>query len=459
MAMRHVIVGGGPAGWYGLETIRLFDRDSPVTFISDEPAYARMVLPYYMAGEIPEAQVFTGSDRYFAQMKVEPVFGRRVTAVDATRRTLTLDNGQAVHFETLLIATGSSPARLPVPGAELDGVHTLWTLEDARRAIKLAKKGARVLFVGAGFIGFIILNALHKVGCQLSVVEVERQVLPRMLDAKGAELVQGWLAAQKVETYCGTSVKEIARGADGRKVVTLADGRQLIADLVILATGIRPNLDLVKGSGIRVNQGILVDERMQTSAPGIYAAGDVAEGPDLSTGQQAIHAIQPTAIDHGRVAGANMAGRDVRYAGSLLMNILDVCGLQCVSYGLWREERREITLLLNPARPIYRKLIWEGDQVVGAIFIGPAEDVCMLNDVGMVKGLIQTKTRLGPWKAHLQKNPLDIRKPYVATNTAAALLKQSILGQASEERRFRYRDLAPGTTPAHEGIFVGRPPA
>src|SRR5262249_9738714 len=151
--------------------------------------------------------------------------------------------------------------------------------------------------------------------------------------------------------------------ADGRKQVTLANGQTVAADLVIVATGIRPNLGLVDGSGIQVDQGILVNDRMQTNVPFIYAAGDVAQGPDLLGEKPAVHAIQPTAVDHGRIAGANMAGQEIHYPGSLLMNILDACGLQCVSYGRWGEAAAETMTIRNPDRPVYRKLLWTGGQI------------------------------------------------------------------------------------------------
>src|SRR5262249_33234579 len=149
---------------------------------------------------------------------------------------------------------------------------------------------------------------------------------------------------------------------NGRKQLTLADGSSVTADLVIVATGIRPNLDFIAGSGVQVDEGIVVNERMQTNFAFIYAAGDVAQGPDLLGDKPAVHAIQPPAVDHGRIAGANMAGRETRYAGSLLMNVLDACGLQCASFGRWGEAAAEAMTIHNPDRPVYRKLLWTGDQ-------------------------------------------------------------------------------------------------
>jgi NAD(P)H-nitrite reductase large subunit len=460
MATQNVIIGGGPAGIAAIETIREFDGGtSSITLISDEPAYARMALPYYLAGEIPEDQVLIGSPRYFDQMKVEARSGR-VASIAPKEKRLTLEDGSTVAFDNLLIATGSSAARLNVPGSDLRGVTTLWTIEDAHQALAGLPENAEVVFIGAGFIGFIILNAMHKRGCRLSVVEIQEHVLPRMMDADGARVVEDWLAKSGVQVHTGATVAEIAQRADGRKTVRLADGRDLPADLVVLSTGIRPNLGFLDGSGIKTAQGILVNQRMQTNFPNIYAAGDVAEGPDLLTGQPAIHAIQPTAVDHGRVAGANMAGQKVEYPGSLLINILDVCGLQCCSFGQWHANGGETQVVANAARPVFRKLVWDGDRIAGAIFVGRMDDVAMLNDVGMAKGFIQAKAHLGEWKGYLQKHPTDLRRAYVGARVAAQLLGVTTVGRPSNDRHYRYRDLRPWTQPSpHHAALVGTKPA
>jgi NAD(P)H-nitrite reductase large subunit len=254
--------------------------------------------------------------------------------------------------------------------------------------------------------------------------------------------VEGWLRDKGVTLHLGTTVREIT-APGGRKRVALADGSAVDADLVIVATGVRPNIDLVRGSGIAVDQGILVDDRMRTNFPFIYAAGDVAQGPDLLGDRPAVHAIQPTAVDHGRVAGANMAGQDVRYPGSLLMNVLDACGLQCASFGRWGEAAEAMTIQ-NPDRPVYRKLLWTGDRITGAVFLGPANDLGMLTDVGMVKGFIQTRTALGPWKEYLRANPFDVRRPFVACKVGQQLASHALVGRPSRARQYRYQNRQPG---------------
>ncbi len=452
MATEHVIIGGGPGGMNAIETIRSYDADASITLISDEPAYSRMALPYYISGSIPVEQVNTGDDDYFTRLGVKTRFGARVTEVNPYASMVTLSDGSMVPFDNLLIATGSSAQQLNIPGADGAGVHNLWTVADAEKTVSALGSDADVAFIGAGFIGFIILNAMHKRGARLKVIELEGQVLPRMLDAQGASLVNSWLESKGVETHTGVSVQAIEHGSDGVKTLQLSDGSSTRADVVIMATGIKANIGFLDGSGIETNQGVLVNNRCQTNVSNVYAAGDVAEGPDLSTGGQAVHAIQPTAVDHGRIAGANMAGQDVEYPGSLLMNILDVCGLQCASFGEWSGSG-DVTEVINANRPVYRKLIWEGSTITGAVILGPADDVAMLNDMGMIKGLIQAKTDLGAWKLHIQANPTDIRRPYVATRTAEKMLALTALGKPSTHRSYQHAEDAGKDRGAHQ-VFV-----
>ena len=172
----------------------------------------------------------------------------------------------------------------------------------------------------------------------------------------------------------------------------------------------------------------------------------------------AVHPIQPTAVDHGRVAGANMAGREVRYPGSLLMNVVDICGLQSASFGRWNDAASEATTIDNPDGFIYRKLLWTDDRISGAIFTGRAGDLGMLTDIGMVKGLMQTQTRLGPWQQHLRDHPFDIRRAYVGCGVAAKLVATTLLGRPAAARGFRFGAAAPKVpaNPAHAVFVAGR---
>jgi NAD(P)H-nitrite reductase large subunit len=453
----HIIIGGGPVATNAIETIRQFeDGQSQITLICDEPAHSRMALPYWLSGQIPREQTHTADDASFQKMGVEARIGARVTAIDPAAGSVSLANGDTLNYDKLLIATGASPLRLDIPGIDLPGVQTLWSLADTEALLASAGTSAnpRVVMIGAGFIGLIMLNAMHKRGWQLTVIERESHVLPRMLDADSAALVGSWLDSKGVAVHSGATVTAITEAADGSKSVELADGTKLAADVVIVAAGIKTNTELVNGTGIETDGGILVDDRMQTNLPNIYAGGDVAQGPSLFGGQE-IHSIQPTAVDHGRIAGANMAGHDVQYPGSLSMNVLDVCGLQNASFGNWNDPSAEAMTISSPEGYVYRKLMWSGDEITGALFVGRANDVGMLTDVGMLKGIMQTRTSLGQWKDFLAENPFDIRRPYIATGVAKKLAATTLLGRPAQPRSYRYEGMpAQATVGASHGVYV-----
>jgi NAD(P)H-nitrite reductase large subunit len=438
MPARHLIIGGGTAGINAIRTIREEEGEkSQITLVSAERPYSRMVLPYYLDRSISESHVFTATAAVLGGWQVATHLGRRATNLDIKSNTCTLDDGTKVEYDDCLIATGSSAVRAPVPGADGKGVHSFWTLEEARGVINQVKAGSHVVMVGAGFISFTILNSILALGAKLTIVEIAPRILPRMVDDMGAQLVQQWLEKHGVTIRTGSAVTGV-EDAKGKKRLRFKSGGDLVADVVIMATGIRTNLEWLKDSGIAIKRGIVVDDQLKSNVPNVYAAGDVAEGKDVVTGEPAVHAIEPTAQEHGRVVGANMAGKGVRYKGSLLANIVEVCHLDVASFGAWDDAKAQSISGLRKDRPAYRKLLFRGDRVTGAIILGPSSDIWTTNDVGMLKGLVQSGVSLGPWKAYLEKNPFDIKPAYIASRTTGTLLPETVLGRPSK---------APGDSP------------
>ncbi|MBI4610730.1 MAG: NAD(P)/FAD-dependent oxidoreductase [Candidatus Rokubacteria bacterium] len=431
MATRHLIIGGGTAGINAIRTIREEDGDaSEISLVSAERPYSRMVLPYYLGRSIAESHVFTATPARLAQWGVKPHLGRRAAALDPKAGKLTLDDGTVLEYDDCLIATGSSAVRAPIPGADGPGVHSFWTLDEARGVIREIRAGSHVVMVGAGFIAFTILNSILALGARLTVVEIAPQILPRMIDRQSAEIVEAWLRKHGVEILTSATLTKI-EDSGGRGHLYFKDGKELVADVVIMATGIKTNLEWLAGSGVRINRGVVVDDHLRSNFANVYAAGDIAEGRNLVTGALEVHAIEPTAMEHGRAVGANMAGRDLAYRGSLLMNIVGVCQLEMASFGAWEDPAVEAFVGVRPDRAAYRKLLFTGDRISGAIVVGRSEDVWPTNDVGMLKGLVQSGVRLGAWKEHLRRNPFDLKPAFIASLTTATLLPQTILGRPS----------------------------
>ncbi len=430
--MRYAIIGAGPAGVIAAETLRKTDPQGEVTLIGDEPEppYSRMAIPYLLIENISEQGTYLRKNPdHFRQQGID-VMQDRVTAVDTGRQRLSLHSGGAVDYDRLLIATGSQPLEPPVPGVDLPGVHPCWTLADARQILTHAYPGAKVVLIGAGFIGCIILEALAMRQVELTVVEMGDRMVPRMMDQTAGNLIRQWCESKGVKVYTSTRVTAIesSTGADVARLtpatdatgeelpapglqVILDNGVRMAANLVITASGVKSNIDFLQDSGIQTNQGILVDHYLRTNIPTIYAAGDVAEGRDFSTGGYAVHAIQPTASEHGRIAALNMAGVPTAYRGSVNMNVLDTLGLIASSFGQWMGvEGGDTAQACDPGRFRYIHLAFQDDVLVGATSLG------LTAHVGVLRGLIQNKVHLHDWKTKLMQDPTRIMEAYLARN-------------------------------------------
>ena len=414
--MRHVIIGAGPAGVIAGETLRKLDPQADITLIGDEPEppYSRMAIPYVLVDKIDERGTYLRkSETYFRDKKIE-VLQDRVTGVLPDKNSLSLQRQGELGYDKLLLATGSHPVSPPIPGIDAQGVYPCWTLDDARHIIARAQPGAKVVLMGAGFIGCIILEALASRGVDLSVVEMENRMVPRMMNEKSGNLIKQWCESKGVTVHTSTKVESIETApSDNRLHIGLDNGSTLSADLVISATGVKPNIDFLDGSGLDTDLGVKVDDHLQTSNEHIFAAGDVAQGKDFSTGGYSIQAIQPTAAEHGRIAASNMAGRKSIHRGSVNMNVLDTMGLISSSFGLWMGvDGGEASELYDADRYHYLNLQFQDDLLVGASSLG------LTNHVGVIRGLIQSKLRLGDWKERLMQDPTRIMEAYLASTQA-----------------------------------------
>lgn len=410
----YVIIGAGPAGVIAAETLRKVHPNGAVTIISDEhePPYSRMALPYYMVQQIDEAGTYLRKTSYHFSDKGISVVQDKVTGIDTTSKKLTLESGATQSYSKLLIATGSQPTRPPISGMDLPNIHNCWTLEDGRAIVAKAKKGSNVVLMGAGFIGCIILEALASRGVNLTVIEMEDRMVPRMMNQKSGTLIKKWCQEKGISVHTSTRVEAIEQ-AGSRLKISLDKGQQITADLVISATGVKPNLQFLQDSEIKTDLGILVNNRLQSSDPNIYAAGDVCQGRDFSTGEYSVQAIQPTAADHGRIAAMNMSGKDTIHQGSINLNVLDTLGLISSSYGLWEGiEGGDSAELYDADNYRYISLQFQDDILIGAQSLG------LTQHVGVLRGLIQSKLKLGKWKEKLIQNPTQIMEAYLACTQA-----------------------------------------
>lgn len=414
--MRHVIIGNGPAGVIAAETLRAACPADDITLLGDEPEppYSRMAIPYLLIGDIGEAGTYLrkGTD-HFAGLRIA-LRQSAARSVNTQARSIILNGGDALPYDRLLLATGSSPADPPIPGIHSPGVMTCWTLADARKIAASVHHGARVLQLGAGFIGCIIMESIAARDATLTVVEMGDRVVPRMMPPAAAALIKRWCESKGVRILTGTRATEIDRDANGLHV-KLENGETLDVDIVISATGVRPNIGFLAGSGIDTDTGVLVDDSMRTNLAEVYAAGDCVEAVEFATGKRFVNAIQLNAADQARIAALNMAGRPTRSQGALAINVLDTFGLISASFGQWQGVAGgDHTELSDEAAFKYLRLEFDGDVLVGATSLGLTEHV------GVIRGLIQSRTKLGRWKAHLMQDPTQVMAAYLAGAQAPA---------------------------------------
>ena len=332
-----------------------------MTLIGDEaePPYSRMAIPYLLMGRIGEAGTYLRTDAgHFEGLRIRLRQGR-VTALDTGARRPRLADDSVLAYDRLLIATGAHPVRPPIPGIDSPKVLTCWTLADARAIAATVNPGARVLQMGAGFIGCIIMESLAARGPRLTVVEMGDRMVPRMMEEVAGAMIRRWCEDKGVGVRTGRRVVAIALAGEALRV-TLDDGEAIEVDVLISATGVKPNIAFLAGGGVAVDVGILVDEAMQTKIAGVHAAGDVAEAVELGTGRRVVNAIQPDAVEQARIAALNMAGQAATLRGTFVFNVLDTLGLISASFGQWQGvPGGETTSLVDQAEYRYLGLVFD----------------------------------------------------------------------------------------------------
>ena len=410
--MHHVIIGAGPAAVSAAEHIKKLDARSEVTMLAAEevPPYSRMAIPYYLTGNItPEGTYLRKDAKHFEKLGVT-VKHARASSIDPSAKSVSIAGGDAIAYDKLLVATGATATKPPIPGIDLEAVHNCWSLADAHKIIEKATPGSDVVLMGAGLIGCIILESLASRKVNLTVIEMENRMVSRMTNRVMGTMIKDWCIDKGITVMTSTKVDRIDAGTDKALTVSTNNGESIHADLVICATGVRSNTAFLEGSDIKIDMGVVVDDYMQTSVEDIYAAGDVAQGKDFSTGEYYVQAIQPTAVEHGKLAAQSMVyGNLTANPGNVNMNVLDTVGLISTSFGMWMGvdggDESELVDLKNYR---YLNLQFKDDVLVGASSLG------MTQHVGVMRGLIQTATPLGKWKDKLMENPTRLSEAYLA---------------------------------------------
>lgn len=414
MSMRpaydYVVVGNSAAGVSGCEGIRRHDPRGTIALFSDEArlAYSRCLLTHYISGGVKESCLWYRSAAFYEKNRIDLFRSTKVFQIHPQAKIVVLEDGARIGYGKLLLATGSSAVLYDIPGKDLQGVFTLRTLADAERIMAYIPRTRKAVIIGGGLVSINSAKCLQTKGLEVSIVVSSRHVLSQNIDAVAADIVTAHLRENGIAMMLGTDVLEVI-GREGRVAgVRLSDGRSVECQMVISAKGVKPNLELAYSAGISIHHGVLVDDRMRTSLPDIYAAGDVAEAREIINGEPTVLSIWPLAAEQGKVAGANMAGGDTVYDGSIGMNTAEFFGLPVVSIGETtdHEAAAEVEQLveLDLKAKVYRKLVLRDGRVIGVILVGDTINA------GIFKSIICTRLNVHAIRDLLLKQTFDYAK-------------------------------------------------
>jgi NAD(P)H-nitrite reductase large subunit len=376
--MRYVLVGGSAAAVSAVEAIRSVDNFSPIDLFTDEktPLFSRVLLPYYVAEELPKSLLNFRSEDFFGENNVTAHVGVKIQEIDPDSKTIAADDGNTYTFDKLLLATGGHAIIPKLPGVDKQGISPLKTMADAERIYSF--KGDRAVVIGAGSIGVEACVSLMRRGMRVTLLEQLGHVLPTVFDDEAAAIIRGVLEQMGIEVITGQRAIEFSGNGHVQSVVTTTG--EIECDNVILSVGVRPAVELADNTGIEIGDmgGIKTDGNMMTSSQDVYAAGDVCETFDIARNQTFVNAIWPMAVEQGRVAGWNMAGQETQYAGSVRMNSIgNFIGVPAMSMGVTRteecsyaDEECHFQEIKKRTKNTYKKIILKNGCIVGAVFIG-----------------------------------------------------------------------------------------
>ena len=383
MKYEYVIVGNSAAAAGCIEGIRENDKKGTIAVISDEKyhIYSRPLISYRLKGDVTEKQMSYRPADFYKANGVETMLGKRAVSIDSKTKEVSLESGEKIGYEKLLIATGSKPFVPPMDG--LDSVKNKFSfmkMDDVKGIEKVVKKGAKVLIIGAGLIGLKAAEALKHYGCEMTVVDLADRILPSILDKQTSEIMQKHIEEHGVKFILGTSAKKF----DKNKAV-LANGEEISFDILITAVGVRPNTELAESAGGKVERGIITDKKQAVKGvKSIWAAGDCTVSDDITTGTAHIIAIMPNAHEQGLVAGRNMAGTKAVYENAFPMNAIGFFGLHIITAGAYTGDCYEEIDGEN-----VKKLYSSGNKLNGFILMGEK-----IARAGIYTALIRERTDL-----------------------------------------------------------------
>ncbi|MBL0712082.1 MAG: NAD(P)/FAD-dependent oxidoreductase [Desulfosarcina sp.] len=387
--MRYVIIGNGIAGVCAAEAIRSLDPRGELTMIGDEtfPPYSRPMISYVLDGSQPHGKLPIRSDRFYDELNITPRLGQRAGAIDVDNQQVQLEDGTRVDYDRLLIASGADPRPLKAEGLDLKNLFYMRTQDHVKQQVAALDGARRAVVLGGGLVGFKAAYGLLKRGLSVTMLITSGYPLSMQVDETAGHMILDELVRHGLKVEVGISVYAFEGNGSVQAAVTDA-GTRLPCDMVIIGKGVLPARTFVPGNRIDLDLGVVVDEHLQTSASGIFAAGDAAESLDIARNCRWVNALWPEAANQGRVAGLNMAGRPVAYPGSLSRNVMRVFDLDVLTVGHANpppDAGCRVVRTGGPDRKYYRRLVLKDETLVGAVMINRIEQG------GVLRSLIENR--------------------------------------------------------------------
>ncbi|MFX1304025.1 MAG: NAD(P)/FAD-dependent oxidoreductase [Promethearchaeota archaeon] len=397
--MRYAIIGTGGAGISAAEAIRKYDQKSEIIMISKEdvPAYSACLLCHYILEEKERDKIFWKGKDFFNLMNINPILGKEVKNIQPESKKILVDS-ESIDYDKLLIAGGGHVDMPAIKGIDKEGIFTFKTLNDTDAIYNWlnTQKPKKAVVLGGGFVGLDAAEGLKKKNIDVTIVEILDRVLPRMLDKEMSDITKKILEKNDINLFLENNISKII-GKKRVNSVKLADGTVLDADLVIIATGIKPNLDFLRDSGIKTNSGIIINEYLETNIPNIYAAGDITESINISTGNRESILLWSNALTQGTIAGYNMVGRKTKYEGSAIQTLIKIFGTPIISDGVYEGE--ELKFFKDN---IYKKMYLKDSTIVGYMLINT------LQNAGVYHSLLVSKRDVSEYKNLILKDKFNV---------------------------------------------------
>ena len=394
MRTKYLIIGNSAGGIGATEAIRQVDKEGTLTIVTDEPypVYSRPLIAKYLTGERTlEGMLFRPLD-FYDQSNIVFLSGKKVTHLEVGRREALLEDGEYIYWERLLLAVGGKPIFPRMKGDDKRGVFTFTTLDDVKEIGGFLDNAKKAVVIGGGLIGISATEALMKRGVDVIVIEMKEMILNTILDREASSMAEDVLKQAGVGIADNHTVAEIT-GRDTVEGIILNDGDEIPCDLVVVAIGVLPRLDIVLNTGIEINRGVVVDRRMATNCLNVYACGDVAEAYDFVHEENRLTPIWPNAYIAGMIAGHNMAGVVTEYPGGTAMNSLNYFGIDIASAGMPTAPNDDsYEVISKQGSSVYGKLILKDGLIKGMIFVGNVEKS------GIVFGLMRDKVNVESFK-------------------------------------------------------------